>query len=46
MRESSIWMKLNPLKDVLTGKRVVLVVMTTVRGRNQPRSSLRDAGRS
>jgi len=32
MRESGIRMKLNPLKDVLAGKRVVIVDDSIVRG--------------
>ena len=46
MRESGIRMKLNPLKDVLAGKRVVIVDDSIVRGTTSPKlvKALRDAG--
>ncbi|HAX89643.1 MAG TPA: amidophosphoribosyltransferase [Cyanobacteria bacterium UBA11370] len=46
MRESGIRMKLNPLKDVLNGKRVVLVDDSIVRGTTSRKivKTLRDAG--
>ncbi|MGQ9872722.1 amidophosphoribosyltransferase [Leptodesmis sp.] len=46
MRESGIRMKLNPLKDVLAGKRVVLVDDSIVRGTTSRKivKALRDAG--
>jgi amidophosphoribosyltransferase len=46
MRESGIKMKLNPLKDVLEGKRVVLVDDSIVRGTTSGKivKALRDAG--
>ena len=46
MRESGIRMKLNPLKDVLTGKRVVIVDDSIVRGTTSRKivKALRDAG--
>jgi amidophosphoribosyltransferase len=46
MRESGIRMKLNPLKDVLTGKRVVIVDDSIVRGTTSHKivKALRDAG--
>lgn len=46
MRESGIRMKLNPLKDVLTGKRVVMVDDSIVRGTTSRKivKALRDAG--
>ncbi len=48
MRESGIRMKLNPLKDVLIGKRVVLVDDSIVRGTTSRKivKALRDAGAS
>lgn len=46
MRESGIRMKLNPLKDVLAGKRVVVVDDSIVRGTTSRKlvKALRDAG--
>lgn len=46
MRESGIRMKLNPLKDVLTGKRVLMVDDSIVRGTTSRKivKALRDAG--
>lgn len=46
MRESGIRMKLNPLKDVLAGKRVILVDDSIVRGTTSRKlvKALRDAG--
>ena len=46
MRESGIRMKLNPLKDVLAGKRVVIVDDSIVRGTTSRQivRALRDAG--
>ncbi|MCV3213776.1 amidophosphoribosyltransferase [Plectonema radiosum NIES-515] len=46
MRESGIKMKLNPLKDVLYGKRVVIVDDSIVRGTTSRKlvKTLRDAG--
>jgi amidophosphoribosyltransferase len=46
MRESGIRMKLNPLKDVLIGKRVVIVDDSIVRGTTSYKlvKALRDAG--
>ncbi|NJP09343.1 MAG: amidophosphoribosyltransferase [Leptolyngbyaceae cyanobacterium RU_5_1] len=46
MRESGIRMKLNPLKDVLMGKRVVIVDDSLVRGTTSRKivRALRDAG--
>jgi amidophosphoribosyltransferase len=46
MRESGIKMKLNPLKDVLAGKRVVIVDDSIVRGTTSRKlvKMLRDAG--
>lgn len=46
MRESGIRMKLNPLKDVLVGKRVVIVDDSIVRGTTSRKivKALRDAG--
>jgi amidophosphoribosyltransferase len=46
MRESGIRMKLNPLKDVLAGKRVVIVDDSIVRGTTSRKivRALRDAG--
>ncbi|MBD2127546.1 amidophosphoribosyltransferase [Microcoleus sp. ZQ-A2] len=46
MRESGIRMKLNPLKDVLLGKRVVIVDDSIVRGTTSRKivKALRDAG--
>ncbi|NES87370.1 MAG: amidophosphoribosyltransferase, partial [Moorea sp. SIO2B7] len=46
MRETGIRMKLNPLKDVLVGKRVVLVDDSIVRGNTSSKliKALRDAG--
>ncbi|HEY9618121.1 MAG TPA: amidophosphoribosyltransferase [Microcoleaceae cyanobacterium] len=46
MRESGIKMKLNPLKDVLQGKRVVIVDDSIVRGTTSGKivKALRDAG--
>lgn len=46
MRESGIRMKLNPLKDVLAGKRVVIVDDSIVRGTTSRKlvQALRDAG--
>lgn len=46
MRESGIRMKLNPLKDVLQGKRVILVDDSIVRGTTSRKiiKTLRDAG--
>lgn len=46
MRESGIRMKLNPLKDVLAGRRVVLVDDSIVRGTTSRKivKALRDAG--
>ncbi len=46
MRESGIRMKLNPLKDVLSGKRVVIVDDSIVRGTTSRKivKALRDAG--
>ncbi|MCP2729645.1 amidophosphoribosyltransferase [Limnofasciculus baicalensis] len=48
MREAGIRMKLNPLKDVLIGKRVVLVDDSIVRGTTSRKivKALRDAGAS
>lgn len=46
MRESGIRMKLNPLKDVLTGKRILIVDDSIVRGTTSRKivKALRDAG--
>ncbi|HIK13260.1 MAG TPA: amidophosphoribosyltransferase [Oscillatoriaceae cyanobacterium M33_DOE_052] len=46
MRESGIKMKLNPLKDVLVGKRVIMVDDSIVRGTTSRKivKALRDAG--
>ncbi|MBE9127456.1 MULTISPECIES: amidophosphoribosyltransferase [unclassified Coleofasciculus] len=46
MRESGIRMKLNPLKDVLTGKRIIIVDDSIVRGTTSRKivKALRDAG--
>ena len=46
MRESGIKMKLNPLKDVLNGQRIVLVDDSIVRGTTSKKlvKALRDAG--
>ncbi|MBW4649005.1 MAG: amidophosphoribosyltransferase [Kastovskya adunca ATA6-11-RM4] len=46
MRESGIKMKLNPLKDVLAGKRIVMVDDSIVRGTTSRKivKALRDAG--
>lgn len=46
MRESGIRMKLNPLKDVLVGKRVIMVDDSIVRGTTSRKivKALRDAG--
>src|SRR5579883_3288064 len=46
MRESGIRMKLNPLKDVLAGKRVIIVDDSIVRGTTSRKivKTLRDAG--
>lgn len=46
MRESGIRMKLNPLKDVLNGKRIVIVDDSIVRGTTSRKivKALRDAG--
>lgn len=46
MRESGIRMKLNPLKDVLQGKRVIIVDDSIVRGTTSRKlvKALRDAG--
>ncbi len=46
MRESGIKMKLNPLKDVLAGKRVIIVDDSIVRGTTSRKlvKTLRDAG--
>lgn len=46
MRESGIRMKLNPLKDVLAGKRVLIVDDSVVRGTTSRKivKALRDAG--
>lgn len=46
MRESGIRMKLNPLKDVLEGKRVIMVDDSIVRGTTSKKivKALRDAG--
>ncbi|MBW4472001.1 MAG: amidophosphoribosyltransferase [Stenomitos rutilans HA7619-LM2] len=46
MRESGIKMKLNPLKDVLAGKRVIIVDDSIVRGTTSRKivKALRDAG--
>lgn len=46
MRESGIRMKLNPLKDVLNGKRIVIVDDSIVRGTTSRKivQALRDAG--
>ncbi|MCS6812977.1 MAG: amidophosphoribosyltransferase [Cyanobacteria bacterium] len=46
MRESGIRMKLNPLRDVLTGKRLVIVDDSIVRGTTSRKlvKALRDAG--
>lgn len=46
MRESGIRMKLNPLKDVLEGKRIVIVDDSIVRGTTSRKivKALRDAG--
>jgi amidophosphoribosyltransferase len=46
MRESGIRMKLNPLRDVLAGKRVVIVDDSIVRGTTSRKlvKTLRDAG--
>jgi amidophosphoribosyltransferase len=48
MRESGIRMKLNTLKDVLTGKRVIIVDDSIVRGTTSRKivKALRDAGAS
>ncbi|MGK7921019.1 MAG: amidophosphoribosyltransferase [Trichodesmium sp.] len=46
MRESGIRMKLNPLKDVLEGKRVIMVDDSIVRGNTSKKivKAIRDAG--
>ncbi|AFY74694.1 amidophosphoribosyltransferase [Synechococcus sp. PCC 7502] len=46
MRESGIRMKLNPLKDVLSGKRVIVIDDSIVRGTTSRKlvQALRDAG--
>ncbi len=46
MRESGIRMKLNPLKDVLSGKRIIIVDDSIVRGTTSRKivKALRDAG--
>lgn len=46
MRESGIKMKLNPLKDVLNGKRIIIVDDSIVRGTTSRKivKALRDAG--
>ncbi|MDJ0620372.1 MAG: amidophosphoribosyltransferase [Calothrix sp. MO_192.B10] len=46
MRESGIRMKLNPLKDVLEGKRIIIVDDSIVRGTTSKKlvKALRDAG--
>lgn len=46
MREAGIRMKLNPLKDVLTGKRIVIIDDSIVRGTTSRKivKALRDAG--
>ncbi|RUT08925.1 amidophosphoribosyltransferase [Dulcicalothrix desertica PCC 7102] len=46
MRESGIKMKLNPLKDVLVGKRVIIIDDSIVRGTTSRKlvKALRDAG--
>ncbi|BAY87196.1 amidophosphoribosyltransferase [Calothrix parasitica NIES-267] len=46
MRESGIRMKLNPLKDVLSGKRVIIIDDSIVRGTTSRKlvKSLREAG--
>ncbi|MFW6359321.1 MAG: amidophosphoribosyltransferase, partial [Chroococcales cyanobacterium] len=46
MRESGIKMKLNPLKDVLVGKRIIMVDDSIVRGTTSRKivKALRDAG--
>lgn len=46
MRESGIRMKLNPLKDVLAGKRVIIIDDSIVRGTTSRKlvKALRDAG--
>jgi len=46
MRESGIRMKLNPLKDVINGKRIILVDDSIVRGTTSRKivQALRDAG--
>ncbi|MEB3341183.1 amidophosphoribosyltransferase [Okeania sp.] len=46
MRESGIRMKLNPLKDVLEGKRIIIVDDSIVRGNTSKKivKALRDAG--
>ena len=46
MRESGIRMKLNPLKDVLAGKRIIIVDDSIVRGTTSRKlvKALRDAG--
>lgn len=46
MRESGIRMKLNPLKDVLAGKRIILVDDSIVRGTTSKKlvKAMRDAG--
>jgi amidophosphoribosyltransferase len=46
MRESGIRMKLNPLKDVLSGKRVIVIDDSIVRGTTSRKlvKALRDAG--
>lgn len=46
MRESGIKMKLNPLKDVLAGKRIIIVDDSIVRGTTSRKlvKALRDAG--
>lgn len=46
MRESGIRMKLNPLKDVLTGKRIIVIDDSIVRGTTSRKlvQALRDAG--
>ncbi|MBW4509828.1 MAG: amidophosphoribosyltransferase [Scytonematopsis contorta HA4267-MV1] len=46
MRESGIRMKLNPLKDVLTGKKVIIIDDSIVRGTTSRKlvQALRDAG--
>jgi amidophosphoribosyltransferase len=48
MRESGIRMKLNTLKDVLTGKRIIIVDDSIVRGTTSKKivKALRDAGAS